>query len=191
MAVAIASRTAAWVADACETAQQHRLVALASRAHPGRNTRSNAPTVLLTLHQTLSPNFTGVKNGTSLMLYARFTPRPHAACACAASSRVVATMPLSVFVIPRNAPAHPSCARFPPSCVQAESAVDPKARIEKECHKPCEREWKEYEKCKERIKAKGEGSCEPWSFDYWKCVDKCVSQSQGRAAWKVQQYEKV
>jgi ubiquinol-cytochrome c reductase subunit 6 len=53
--------------------------------------------------------------------------------------------------------------------------VDPKPQIEKECHKPCDKEWSQYEKCKERIKAKGEGTCEPWAFDYWKCIDKCVS----------------
>ena len=28
--------------------------------------------------------------------------------------------------------------------------------------------------CKERIAAKGAGSCEPWAFEYWKCMDKCV-----------------
>ena len=59
-------------------------------------------------------------------------------------------------------------------CLQSEP-VDLKPLIEKECHKPCQSHWVEYEKCKERIKTKGEGSCEPWSFDYWKCVDKCVS----------------
>lgn len=35
-------------------------------------------------------------------------------------------------------------------------------------------EWKLYEKCIPRIQAKGEGTCEPWYFDYIKCVDKCV-----------------
>lgn len=60
--------------------------------------------------------------------------------------------------------------------IQADEVVDPKPRIEKECHKPCERQWQEYEKCKERLKSgKTEGTCEPWAFDYWKCVDKCVS----------------
>ncbi len=53
--------------------------------------------------------------------------------------------------------------------------MDPKPRIEKECHKPCTGAWREYEKCKDRIKAAGEGSCEPWAFDYWKCIDACVS----------------
>ena len=57
----------------------------------------------------------------------------------------------------------------PPSLPQAEAQepVDPKPRIEKECHKPCERQWAEYEKCKVRIAKAKEGSCEPWVFDYW------------------------
>jgi ubiquinol-cytochrome c reductase subunit 6 len=55
-------------------------------------------------------------------------------------------------------------------------AVDPKPRIEKECHKPCERQWAEYEKCKVRIAGNKDGlNCEPWTFDYWKCVDKCAA----------------
>ena len=67
-------------------------------------------------------------------------------------------------------------ARPPPRKLPPQSdPVDPKPRIEKECHKPCESQWREYGKCKDRIKAKGEGSCEPWAFDYWKCIDKCVS----------------
>jgi ubiquinol-cytochrome c reductase subunit 6 len=59
---------------------------------------------------------------------------------------------------------------------QAEEPVDQKANIEKSCHKPCSKEWDLYEQCKERIEAKGTGSCEPWVFDYWKCIDKCVSR---------------
>lgn len=52
---------------------------------------------------------------------------------------------------------------------------------EADCHKPCKRQWAAYEKCKERIKEKGHGSCEPWAFDYWKCVDVCVSRdARGR-----------
>lgn len=61
------------------------------------------------------------------------------------------------------------------ACPQADEPVDPKPKIEAECHKACTKEWAEYEKCKDRIKAKGTGSCEPWAFDYWKCIDKCVS----------------
>ncbi|CAN0284721.1 unnamed protein product, partial [Discosporangium mesarthrocarpum] len=29
--------------------------------------------------------------------------------------------------------------------------------------------------CAGRVNAKGFGTCEPWFFDYLKCVDKCVS----------------
>ena len=29
--------------------------------------------------------------------------------------------------------------------------------------------------CVERVTSKGFGTCEPWFFDYVKCVDKCVS----------------
>ena len=60
-------------------------------------------------------------------------------------------------------------------CEQADEPVDQKAQIEKDCHPACLKQWGEYEKCKERIAQKGSGSCEPWAFDYWKCVDKCVS----------------
>jgi hypothetical protein len=55
--------------------------------------------------------------------------------------------------------------------------------MEEKCHKPCKKEWSAYEKCQERIKAKGHGSCEPWTFDYWKCIDKCVSGCAPRRAF--------
>jgi hypothetical protein len=57
-----------------------------------------------------------------------------------------------------------------------EDVVDKKADFEKGCHPVCVKPFAEYEKCKERIAAKGSGSCEPWAFDYWKCIDKCVSE---------------
>jgi ubiquinol-cytochrome c reductase subunit 6 len=64
-------------------------------------------------------------------------------------------------------------------CLQAqEEAADPvcvKPKLEEKCHKPCKKQWTEIEKCQERVKAKGHGSCEPWNFDYWKCIDACVS----------------
>jgi len=75
---------------------------------------------------------------------------------------------------------------FPtPAAAQAEDPVDNKAKIEADCHKPCGNEWKAYEACAARIKAKGDGTCEPWSFDYIKCVDKCVrpiARARARAA---------
>ena len=60
------------------------------------------------------------------------------------------------------------------SLVQADEPVDIKEQLEKVCHKPCANEFKLYEKCVDRVKAKGSGQCEPWSFDYIHCVDKCV-----------------
>ncbi|RYG46705.1 hypothetical protein EON67_09255 [archaeon] len=66
------------------------------------------------------------------------------------------------------------CVRLCGGAVQADEPVDRKPEIEQECHKPCTSAWANYEACKERIAAKGTGSCEPWAFDYWRCVDKCV-----------------
>lgn len=38
--------------------------------------------------------------------------------------------------------------------------------------------------CVKRIEAKGEGDCEPWYFDYWKCIDKCrVPQLFKKLKW--------
>jgi ubiquinol-cytochrome c reductase subunit 6 len=60
--------------------------------------------------------------------------------------------------------------------VQADvEVVDPKPRIEKECHSSCTKDWTKYEACVKRITAKGSGTCEPWAFDYWTCVDKCTA----------------
>lgn len=66
------------------------------------------------------------------------------------------------------------------SALPQADVVDSKPEIEKACHSSCVRYYAEYEKCKERIAKKGEGSCEPWAFDYWKCIDKCVSPYYSR-----------
>lgn len=67
----------------------------------------------------------------------------------------------------------------PPPCFPSPQAdaevVDQKPRIEKECHSSCTGQWGKYEACVKRITAKGSGSCEPWAFDYWTCVDKCTA----------------
>ena len=63
---------------------------------------------------------------------------------------------------------------------QAEDPVDPKPKIEAACHSACSLPATNYEKCVERITAKGSGNCEAWQFDYWKCIDKCVSRSVER-----------
>ena len=34
--------------------------------------------------------------------------------------------------------------------------------------------------CIKRIEKKGEGDCEAWYFDYYKCIDKCVSRELAR-----------
>jgi ubiquinol-cytochrome c reductase subunit 6 len=65
--------------------------------------------------------------------------------------------------------------------MQADEVVDNKAAIEKACHPACTKPWADYESCKKRIADKGTGSCEPWAFDYWKCIDKCVSVRPPRA----------
>ena len=53
--------------------------------------------------------------------------------------------------------------------------VDPKPRIEKECHSSCTGQWDKYQACIKRITKKGRGTCEPWAFDYWACIDKCAA----------------
>jgi hypothetical protein len=65
---------------------------------------------------------------------------------------------------------------------QADEVVDPKPKVDASCHKSCTREFSEYEKCKERIKAKGTGVCEAWHFDYQKCIDACVRGGRALAA---------
>ena len=42
------------------------------------------------------------------------------------------------------------------------------------CEPKCTGPMAAYEACKERIAKKPElGDCEPWYFDYLKCIDKC------------------
>lgn len=52
--------------------------------------------------------------------------------------------------------------------------VDTKPGIDKLCEKSCKTEAAELTKCAARIKAKGQGTCEPWYLDFQKCVDACV-----------------
>ena len=52
-------------------------------------------------------------------------------------------------------------------CSQADP-VDPKPQIEEACKAACSLPAVNYEKCKDRIAAKGTGNCEAWYFDYWK-----------------------
>lgn len=57
--------------------------------------------------------------------------------------------------------------------------MDPKPALEKACESQCTKQWSAYEACKVRIEKKPGGTCEPWAFDYWSCIDKCVS-TRGR-----------
>ena len=104
----------------------------------------------------------------SLSLSLLSFPRPRRAPAAAAAPQPPSPPGLATAA----AAARKNCAdrRLPPPRspqAEAQEPVDPKPRIEKECHKPCERQWAEYEKCKLRIAKAKEGSCEPWVFDYW------------------------
>ncbi|GMI57127.1 hypothetical protein ScalyP_jg10650 [Parmales sp. scaly parma] len=53
--------------------------------------------------------------------------------------------------------------------------VDPLPALKEKCKPGCKIEWAKYEACGERIAAKGSGDCEPWYFDFLKCIDRCVA----------------
>ncbi len=72
---------------------------------------------------------------------------------------------LSLFLVP---------IRPIPFLPQSDEPVDCLPALRQECIKKCPVEVKNYEACKDRIKAKGSGDCEAWYFDMLKCVDKCV-----------------
>jgi len=55
------------------------------------------------------------------------------------------------------------------------SSCPVKTELEKECHAPCAKWFKEYEACGERIKKHDHGNCAVQYFDYLSCVDKCVA----------------
>ena len=59
-----------------------------------------------------------------------------------------------------------------------EEVVDPKLAADEHCAKTdkCARLMVEYEKCSERIEAKGSGHCSGQYMDYIACVDSCVSR---------------
>ena len=75
--------------------------------------------------------------------------------------------PCQYFFAPPARPHCPIASTYLPHPAQpeAEDPVDPKPKVDAACHKSCVREFADYEKCKERIQAKGTGSCEPWFFD--------------------------
>ncbi|CAL9098704.1 unnamed protein product, partial [Musa acuminata var. zebrina] len=58
-----------------------------------------------------------------------------------------------------------------------EEPVDPKQYLEETCKPKCVRPLRAYQACVERIKGDetGHKHCTGQYFDYWKCVDDCVS----------------
>lgn len=46
-------------------------------------------------------------------------------------------------------------------------------KLTEACKPKCVEVYAKYEACKARIEKTKEGDCEPWYFDYWKCIDKC------------------
>ncbi|CAA3032655.1 cytochrome b-c1 complex subunit 6 [Olea europaea subsp. europaea] len=55
--------------------------------------------------------------------------------------------------------------------------IDPKKELEERCKAPCTRPLREYQACAKRIQGDESGNkhCTGQYFDYWRCVDKCVS----------------
>ncbi|KAG6774326.1 hypothetical protein POTOM_021679 [Populus tomentosa] len=58
-----------------------------------------------------------------------------------------------------------------------EEPVDPKKYLEEACKPKCVRPLLEYQACVKRIQGdeSGHKHCTGQYFDYWSCVDKCVS----------------
>ena len=55
-----------------------------------------------------------------------------------------------------------------------EEVVCPLPKMKKDCEPKCASTFAHYLACVDRITAKGSGDCEPYYFDYLKCIDKCV-----------------
>nr|ACG44489.1 ubiquinol-cytochrome c reductase complex 7.8 kDa protein [Zea mays] len=55
--------------------------------------------------------------------------------------------------------------------------VDQKNYLEERCKPQCVKTLYDYEKCVKRVESDGSGQkhCTGQYFDYWSCVDKCVS----------------
>nr|UER43497.1 ubiquinol-cytochrome C complex reductase hinge protein [Viscum album] len=62
---------------------------------------------------------------------------------------------------------------------QDEEVVDQKAYLEEACKPKCVKQWLQYQGCVSRVKddTTGQKHCTGQYFDYWHCVDKCVSVS--------------
>ncbi|KAJ1412689.1 hypothetical protein B484DRAFT_352985 [Ochromonadaceae sp. CCMP2298] len=46
-------------------------------------------------------------------------------------------------------------------------------QLTKLCEPKCVAPFKQYNDCSKRLDAGKAGDCEPWYFDYLKCIDKC------------------
>ncbi|GBG32669.1 Cytochrome b-c1 complex subunit 6 [Hondaea fermentalgiana] len=57
----------------------------------------------------------------------------------------------------------------------SDDPVDPRPEIEEACKPGCQKYWKEYEACAERVQAKGEGHCSGQYFDFYHCIDACAA----------------
>ncbi|EGB11359.1 hypothetical protein AURANDRAFT_69671 [Aureococcus anophagefferens] len=55
-----------------------------------------------------------------------------------------------------------------------EEPVCPLPAMRKACEPKCTDAYKAYLSCVDRIEAKGGGDCEPYYFDWLKCLDKCA-----------------
>ena len=62
---------------------------------------------------------------------------------------------------------------------EEEEIVDPKPSETEKCAKTyaCAKALVEYEKCSERIEAKGSGNCAGQFMDYTACVDLCAKNA--------------
>ncbi|GAV81145.1 UCR_hinge domain-containing protein, partial [Cephalotus follicularis] len=58
-----------------------------------------------------------------------------------------------------------------------EEPVDQKKLLEEACKPKCVRSYLEYVECAKRVKVdeSGHKHCTGQYFDYWSCIDKCVS----------------
>ncbi|CAH8389090.1 unnamed protein product [Eruca vesicaria subsp. sativa] len=60
-----------------------------------------------------------------------------------------------------------------------DEVVDPKKYLEESCNPKCVKPLLEYQACVKRIQGddSGQKHCTGQYFDYWQCIDKCVSFS--------------
>ncbi|KAF3495988.1 hypothetical protein DY000_02054794 [Brassica cretica] len=67
-----------------------------------------------------------------------------------------------------------------------DEVVDPKKYLEESCNPKCVKPLLEYQACVKRIQGDDSGHkhCTGQYFDYWQCIDKCVSCTQ--ALYKTQ-----